>query len=53
MKDEVGEIIKKRFFWLRAKTYRYLIEDGSEDTKAKSTKKCHKKILDLKITKTV
>ena len=26
--------------WLKAKTYRYLIDDGSEDTEAKGTKKC-------------
>ena len=32
------------FFALRAKTYNYtyLIDDRSEDKKAKSTKKCHK-----------
>ena len=28
---------------LRTKTYSYLVDDGSEDKKAKSTKKCHKK----------
>ena len=39
MKDELGtwEIITK-FVRLRAKTYRYLIDDGSEDKKAKNTK---------------
>ena len=26
--------------WLKAKTYRYLIDDGSEDTEAKGTEKC-------------
>ena len=31
------------FVRLRAKNYRYLIDDGSEDKKAKGTKKCHKK----------
>ena len=33
MKDEIGGKI-------RAKTYSYLIEDGSEDKKVKGTKKC-------------
>ena len=28
------------FVWLRAKTYSYLKYDGSEDKKAKGTKKC-------------
>ena len=31
------------FVRLRAKNYRYLIDDGSKDKKAKGTKKCHKK----------
>ena len=30
----------RKFVGLRAKTYNYLIDDGSEDKKAKSTKKC-------------
>ena len=29
-----------KFVGLRAKTYSYLIDDGSEDKKAKGTKKC-------------
>ena len=29
-----------KFFGLRGKTYIYLIDDGSEDKNAKSTKKC-------------
>ena len=29
-----------KFFGLRAKTYSYLIDDGSKDKKAKGTKKC-------------
>ena len=29
-----------KFVGLRAKTYTYLIDDGSEDKKAKGTKKC-------------
>ena len=40
MKDELGEKIMKEFVGLRAKTYSYLIDDGSEDKKAKGTKKC-------------
>ena len=30
----------KKFGRSRAKTYSYLIDDGSEDKKAKDTKKC-------------
>ena len=40
MKDELGGKIMKKIFGLRAKTYSYLIDDGSEDKKAKDTKKC-------------
>ena len=40
MKDELGGIIKTKFFRLRAKTCSYLIDDRSEDKKAKGTKKC-------------
>ena len=29
-----------KFVGLRAKTYNYLLDDGSEDKKAKGTKKC-------------
>ena len=29
-----------KFVGLRSKTYNYLIDEGSEDKKAKSTKKC-------------
>ena len=39
MKDELGRKIMK-FVPLRAKTYSYLIDGGSEDKKAKGTKKC-------------
>ena len=38
MKDELGGNIMRTFVGLRAKTYSYLIDDGSEDKK--STKKC-------------
>ena len=40
MKDELGTKIMKKFVWLRAKTYSYLIDDGSEDKKVKGTKNC-------------
>ena len=40
MKDELGGKIMTEFIGLRAKTYSYLIDDGSEDKKAKGTKKC-------------
>ena len=40
MKDKVVEKIMKSFVELRAKTYSYLISDGSEDKKAKDIKKC-------------
>ena len=33
----------KKFVGLRAKTYSYLIDNGSEDKKAKGTKKCVRK----------
>ena len=44
MKDELGEKIIVKFVGLRAKTYSYLIDDGSQDKKPKSTKKCVIKI---------
>ena len=40
MKDELGGKIMIKFLGLEAKTYSYLINDGSEDKKAQSTKKC-------------
>ena len=40
MKNELGWNVRTKFFGLRGKTYSYLINDGSEDKKAKDTKKC-------------
>ena len=40
MKDELGRKIKRRFDGLTAKNYSYLIDEDSEDKKAKRTKKC-------------
>ena len=58
MKHELGVKIIKKFIELRAKTYSYLADDGSEDKKAKGTGKCvikrklkfenYKKCLELK-----
>ena len=39
MKDELGEKIKTKFVGLRAKTYSYLIDDGSEDKKKENAQK--------------
>ena len=46
MKDELGGKIMAKFVGLRAKSYSYLIDGGSEDKKSKSKrnkKVCHKK----------
>ena len=40
MKDELGQTFVVKIVGLRAKTYSYIIDDGSEDKKARSTKKC-------------
>ena len=40
MKEELGGKILKKFVGSRAKSYSYLIDDGSKDKKAKDTKKC-------------
>ena len=39
MKDELGGTIMMKYVGLRAKTYSYLIDDGSEDKKVRGTKK--------------
>ena len=44
MKDKLGGKIMTKIFGLRAKTYRYLIDNVNDGEKAKGTKKvCHKK----------
>ena len=54
MKDELGRKFMTKFVVLRAKSCSYLIDDGSEDKKAKDTKKCViKRKLKFKIIKTV
>lgn len=40
MKDKLGGIVMKKFIGLRTRTYGYLIDDSSEDKKAKDWKKC-------------
>ena len=40
MNDELGRKFMTKFVGLRTKTYTYLADDGSEDKKAKDTKKC-------------
>ena len=40
MKDELGGKIMTKFVGLRVKTYSHLIDDSSEDKKAKGTKTC-------------
>ena len=40
IKDEIGGNIMTKFVELRAKSYSYLVDDGSEDKKGKGTKKC-------------
>ena len=44
---------EKKILGLRAKTYSYLIDDGSKDKKACRKKVCHKIKLNLKIIKSV
>ena len=38
MKDELGRQVMRKFFGLKAKTYSHLLDDGSEDKKAKDIK---------------
>ena len=45
MADELGGKVMTKFVGLRAKSYSYLIHDGSENKKAKGTKKYHKRKL--------
>ena len=53
MKDELGGKNMTKFVGLQARTYSYLIDEGSEDKKPKSTEKCViKRKLNLKIIKT-
>ena len=40
MKNELDGKIMTKFVRLRAKTYSHLIDESSEDKKAKRTKKC-------------
>ena len=54
IKNKLGKKVMKKFRGLGAKLYNYLTDYGSEDKKAKHTKKCViKKTLNLKIIKTV
>ena len=54
MKDELVGKIMTKFVGLTAKNSIYLIDELSEDKRAKGTKKCViKKTLSLKIIKTV
>ena len=54
MKNTLGRKIMIKFVGLRAKTYRYLIDDSSEYKKANGTKRVpQKENLNLKIIKTV
>ena len=39
MKDEIGRKMMKKHVGIRAKTYSQLVDDDSEDKKAKNTKK--------------
>ena len=54
MGGTLGGKIMKGLFGLRTKAYSYLIDDDSEDKKAKDTKKCviKKNNSNLKIIKT-
>ena len=43
MQNELGGKIMTKFVGLRAKSYSYLIDNGSEDKKQRHKKVCHKK----------
>ena len=44
MKDELSGKIMWKWFEVRVKTFSYVIDDGSEDKKARGIKKvCHKR----------
>ena len=50
----LGKKVMTKFVGLKPNTYSYLIDDGSEDKKAKGTKKCViKRKLKFEIIKTV
>ena len=55
MKDELGGKTMAKFVGLKGKAYSYIIDDGSEDKKAKSPKKwvLQKENLNFRIIKTV
>ena len=53
MKYELGTKTMKKVIGLRTKTYNYLIDDSSEDKKAKGQKSVIKRKINLKIIKTV
>ena len=54
MKGELDGKIMAKLVGLRAKTYSYLVDDVSEDKKAKNTKKCFiKRNISSRITKNV
>ena len=40
MKDDLGEIIMKKFVGLTAKIYLYLTDDDKKEEKGKGTNKC-------------
>ena len=53
MKDELGGKIMKEFVGLRPRTYSYLTDNGSEDKKAKDTKKCVIRLIHKVLEKTI
>ena len=53
MKDKLNEQNLNKFVGLRVKINSYLKGNNDEDKKAKGTKKCYKKNVNLKIIRTV